>query len=135
MARVTEGSFLSESHGGVRIRTKSWVPQNSTNRGDRLVSNVAIPPAGIVLWSHGLHEHLGRFEHLYEQLVSQNIAVHTWDHVGHGESGACGAKRHQIDKGFDAVVGDGVQFARYVGVGTARRMDATQILTNLTKHR
>ena len=70
------------------------------------------PPSAVVLWSHGLHEHLGRFEKLHEALVAKNVAVYAWDHVGHGESGSCGEKRHQFPRGFDAVVADALQFAR-----------------------
>ena len=110
MPRVQEGSFLSESHGGVRIRTKAWLPDGLG--ADRLLAKVASPPSAVVLWSHGLHEHLGRFEKLYEALVEKNVAVYAWDHVGHGESGSCGPKRHQFPNGFDAVVADALQFAR-----------------------
>jgi alpha-beta hydrolase superfamily lysophospholipase len=111
MPRVVEGSFLSDAHGGVRIRTKAWLPDDPG--ADRLRADVAVSPSAVVLWSHGLHEHLGRFEHLYEALVSRNVAVYAWDHVGHGESESCGKKRHQFPRGFDAVVADAVQFARY----------------------
>ena len=110
MPRVQEGSFLSEAHGGVRIRTKAWLPDGLG--ADRLRAKVASPPSAVVLWSHGLHEHLGRFEKLYEALVEKNVAVYAWDHVGHGESGSCGPKRHQFPNGFDAVVADALQFAR-----------------------
>jgi len=110
MPRVQEGSFPSEAHGGVRIRTKAWLPDGLG--ADRLRAKVASPPSAVVLWSHGLHEHLGRFEKLYEALVEKNVAVYAWDHVGHGESGSCGPKRHQFPNGFDAVVADALQFAR-----------------------
>jgi len=112
MPRVQEGSFPSEAHGGVRIRTKAWLPDGLG--ADRLRAKVASPPSAVVLWSHGLHEHLGRFEKLYEALVEKNVAVYAWDHVGHGESGSCGPKRHQFPNGFDAVVADALQFARLV---------------------
>jgi alpha-beta hydrolase superfamily lysophospholipase len=110
MPRVQEGSFSSEAHGGVRIRTKAWLPDGLG--ADRLRDKVASPPSAVVLWSHGVHEHLGRFEKLYEALVEKNVAVYAWDHVGHGESGSCGPKRHQFPRGFDAVVADALQFAR-----------------------
>ena len=110
MPRVQEGSFPSEAHGGVRIRTKAWLPDGLG--ADRLRDKVASPPSAVVLWSHGVHEHLGRFEKLYEALVEKNVAVYAWDHVGHGESGSCGQKRHQFPFGFDAVVADALQFAR-----------------------
>jgi alpha-beta hydrolase superfamily lysophospholipase len=110
MPRVQEGSFPSEAHGGVRIHTKAWLPDGLG--ADRLRDKVASPPSAVVLWSHGLHEHLGRFEKLHEALVAKNVAVYAWDHVGHGESGSCGEKRHQFPRGFDAVVADALQFAR-----------------------
>jgi hypothetical protein len=110
MPRVQEGSFPSEAHGGVRIHTKAWLPDGLG--ADRLRDKVASPPSAVVLWSHGLHEHLGRFEKLHEALVAKNVAVYAWDHVGHGESGSCGPKRHQFPNGFDAVVADALQFAR-----------------------
>ena len=110
MPRVQEGSFPSEAHGGVRIHTKAWLPDGLG--ADRLRDKVASPPSAVVLWSHGLHEHLGRFEKLHEALVAKNVAVYAWDHVGHGESGSFGEKRHQFPRGFDAVVADGLQFAR-----------------------
>ena len=91
MPRVQEGSFPSEAHGGVRIHTKAWLPDGLG--ADRLRDKVASPPSAVVLWSHGLHEHLGRFEKLHEALVAKNVAVYAWDHVGHGESGSCGEKR------------------------------------------
>ena len=111
MPRVQEGSFPGEAHGGVRIHTKAWLPDGLG--ADRLRDKVASPPSAVVLWSHGLHEHLGRFEKLHEALVAKNVAVYAWDHVGHGRSDACPTGiPHQFANGLDAVVEDAAQYFR-----------------------
>ena len=40
------------------------------------------PPVAALLWCHGLHDHSGRGEKLYESLASRGIAVYAWDFVG-----------------------------------------------------
>ena len=103
MVRVTDGSFSSAAHGGAKIFSRAWCPEG------------AAPPRAVLVWSHGIHEHLGRFERLYARLAEAGVATHAWDHVGHGRSeSAGGGKRHQFPSGFDAVVADAVQHARCV---------------------
>ena len=98
MVRVTDGSFSSAAHGGAKIFSRAWCPEG------------AAPPRAVLVWSHGIHEHLGRFERLYARLAEAGVATHAWDHVGHGRSeSAGGGKRHQFPSGFDAVVADAVQ--------------------------
>jgi acylglycerol lipase len=41
---------------------------------------------GIVLLSHGLGEHSGRYAHVAEALVGEGWAVYALDHAGHGRS-------------------------------------------------
>ena len=100
MVQTKEGTFASVAHDGATIHTKAWLPDESA------------PPVAVVVWSHGVHEHLGRFERLYERFVRARIATYAWDHVGHGKSGFSGGKSHQFAAGFDAVVADAVQFAK-----------------------
>lgn len=100
MVQTKEGTFASVAHDGATIHTKAWLPDESA------------PPVAVVVWSHGVHEHLGRFERLYERFVRARIATYAWDHVGHGKSGFSGGKPHQFAAGFDAVVADAVQFAK-----------------------
>ncbi|GAA4550903.1 lysophospholipase [Pseudonocardia xishanensis] len=44
-------------------------------------------PRGVVLLSHGLGEHSGRYAHVAEALVADGWAVYALDHAGHGHSG------------------------------------------------
>ena len=120
MVRVTDGSFSSAAHGGAKIFSRAWCPEG------------AAPPRAVLVWSHGIHEHLGRFERLYARLAEAGVATHAWDHVGHGRSeSAGGGKRHQFPSGFDAVVADAVQHARCVrpANGARRRPGPTIIVS------
>ncbi|GAA4714096.1 monoacylglycerol lipase [Pseudonocardia yuanmonensis] len=51
---------------------RAWLPEGETT--------------GVVLVSHGLGEHSGRYAHLAEALVSDGWAVYAPDHAGHGLS-------------------------------------------------
>ena len=44
-------------------------------------------PRGVVLLSHGLGEHAGRYGHVEDALVPEGWAVYALDHRGHGRSG------------------------------------------------
>lgn len=71
------GVFLAEDH--VRIFYQSWTVAN---------------PKGIVLVSHGLGEHSGRYENLMNALDGKSISFYAIDHRGHGKSGG---KRGHVD--------------------------------------
>lgn len=43
-------------------------------------------PTHVVLLAHGYGEHVGRYEHVADALVSHGAVVHAVDHVGHGKS-------------------------------------------------
>lgn len=43
-------------------------------------------PTHVVLVAHGYGEHIGRYEHVADALVSNGGVVHAVDHVGHGRS-------------------------------------------------
>lgn len=43
-------------------------------------------PRAILVIAHGLHEHLGRYDHLTEKLNAAGIATYRFDHRGHGRS-------------------------------------------------
>lgn len=60
-------------------------------------------PQGILLISHGLAEHSGRYARFAEAMARHGFHVYAYDHRGHGESRAS-----------DALPG---QFARHGGVG------------------
>jgi acylglycerol lipase len=67
---VTEGRLPSAA--GTEIFWRGWIAEE---------------PTGILLVSHGLGEHSGRYANLAELLVEDGWAVYAPDHVGHGLSG------------------------------------------------
>jgi lysophospholipase len=81
--------------GGVRLHVLSWPV-------DR--------PRAIVLLSHGLGEHAGRYAPLARDLAPRGIELHALDHRGHGRSG--GVRGHTPR--FGRLVGDFDAFARRV---------------------
>lgn len=66
-----QGSFKDDD--GVRIHTRSWLPEE---------------PRAIVQISHGLGEHSGRYDVFARELVAHGFAVYADDHRGHGLTGA-----------------------------------------------
>jgi alpha-beta hydrolase superfamily lysophospholipase len=58
-------------------------------------------PTGVVLVSHGLGEHSGRYAHLAEALTADGWAVYALDHAGHGLSGG-----RRVDGGHANLVPD-----------------------------
>jgi alpha-beta hydrolase superfamily lysophospholipase len=78
----------------VQLHGRAWLPEEE--------------PGMVVVLSHGLGEHLGRYEWLANRLVEAGCAVYAIDHRGHGRSG--GAAPANIDR-FDYVVSDLGAFA------------------------
>ena len=70
------------------LRAQAWLPE----RG----------PRAVIVISHGLAEHGGRYQGLAERLVSEGYAVYALDHRGHGRSDG---RRANIDR-FDYLVSD-----------------------------
>jgi len=60
------------------------------------------PPRAVIVISHGLAEHCGRYAELAGRLVEEGFAVYALDHRGHGRSGG---PRANIER-FDYVVSD-----------------------------
>jgi alpha-beta hydrolase superfamily lysophospholipase len=73
----------------IELHARAWLPDGEPRR--------------VVVLSHGLGEHSGRYEALATRLVEDGCAVYAVDHRGHGRSG--GAAPANIDR-FDYVVSD-----------------------------
>ncbi|WP_185981710.1 alpha/beta hydrolase [Skermania sp. ID1734] len=83
-----EGKFTGA--GGKSIFWQAWLPDDEQT------------VRGVVVISHGMHEHGGRYEAVAETLVGKGFAVYAVDHAGHGRSdGARGDMNH-----LDEVVAD-----------------------------
>ncbi len=81
----TMGVFLARDL--VRIFYQGWIPPL---------------PKGVLVISHGLGEHSGRYMNLIGALEGKGIAVYALDHRGHGMSGG---KRGHVDS-FMKYIGD-----------------------------
>lgn len=57
---------------GGHLHFQSWLPD--------------APPRAAVLLVHGVGEHSGRYDWLAQRLAEHGLAVHAWDHRGHGLS-------------------------------------------------
>jgi alpha-beta hydrolase superfamily lysophospholipase len=73
----------------IELLGRAWLPDEGPRR--------------VVVVSHGLGEHSGRYEALATRLVEAGCAVYAVDHRGHGRSG--GVAPANIDR-FDYVVSD-----------------------------
>ncbi|MBJ8348422.1 alpha/beta hydrolase [Antrihabitans sp. YC2-6] len=70
MSEHIEGGFTGSAGG--RIYWQGWLPDSA--------------PIGIVVISHGVAEHGGRYEHVGTRLTENGYAVYAIDHRGHGKS-------------------------------------------------
>ena len=67
-------TFSYRSADGMQLAGYRWAPQNSA------------PPAGVVVLVHGMGEHLRRYDHVADALISAGFVVYGHDHRGHGAS-------------------------------------------------
>lgn len=58
--------------GGIELYAQAWLP--------------GVAPRAVIVVSHGLGEHGGRYETLARELVQRDYAVYAVDHRGHGRS-------------------------------------------------
>lgn len=91
MMQHQTGSFKSAD--GTNIHTESWLPDGEAS--------------AVVLISHGVGEHIGRYGHVAARLVADGYAVYGLDHRGHGKSD--GIPRAYFDN-FDQPVNDLKQY-------------------------
>jgi acylglycerol lipase len=68
---TSESSFTGA--GGVTIFRRSWLPEHT--------------PRAVLVLSHGMSEHSGRYDPVGRFLAAGGVAVHALDHRGHGRSG------------------------------------------------
>jgi acylglycerol lipase len=83
---------------GVGLHTQAWRPCG--------------PARGVVVMTHGLNDHGGRFADFAERLVARGFSVHAFDLRGHGRSGG---PRGWVDS-FDDYVDDLDVVARHAAV-------------------
>jgi len=69
---------------GTNIHTEAWLPEGEAQT--------------VVLISHGIGEHIGRYGHLAARLVAEGYAVYGLDHRGHGKSDGLRAYYENFDQ-------------------------------------
>jgi alpha-beta hydrolase superfamily lysophospholipase len=98
--RFDEDIFLTcrgnEVVGSHKIRVVSWLPP-----GD---------PIGVVIISHGLHEHALRYYKVAHALTAKGVAVYACDHYAHGKSD--GTRGLILD--HNILVNDFVEFGEWI---------------------
>ena len=82
MTNLTEFTFLS-SDGKTRLHAMQWLPEGT--------------PRAVLQISHGVAEHIGRYDGFARYLNEQGLAVVGHDHLGHG-----GSIRTKADYGYFA---------------------------------
>ena len=99
--------FQSQSpkNSGLWIFHRDWVIPNFV----KLQLNLR-KPKGVVIISHGLAEHIQRYEHLAQQLNRAGFACYGMDHQGHGLSDG---DRSYVEK-FNDYVADLLYFSQGV---------------------
>jgi alpha-beta hydrolase superfamily lysophospholipase len=94
--------FAAAGIGGIDLYAQAWLPE--------------IAPRAVIVVSHGLAEHGGRYETLAGELVQRGYAVYAVDHRGHGRSSG---PRANIDR-FAHLVAD---FCAFTGRCARQHLD------------
>lgn len=93
--------------GGVPIVYDVWTPE--------------VQPHGVVVLSHGVGEHAGRYHHVAQRFGDAGLVVYALDHRGHGRSGGKRVYLHDMSE----YVGD---FHTLVDIAAAEHPDLPRIV-------
>lgn len=86
-------AFWLDASDHTRLYVNAWIPQNL--------------PRAVVMLSHGMAEHGGRYARLGTALTDAGFALYAHDQRGHGRTAASGVLGHYADQdGWNKVVGD-----------------------------
>ena len=90
-----------------------------TSDHNRLFVNAWLPPdrpRAVIILSHGMAEHSGRYRRLGEALTQAGMALYAHDQRGHGRSAEQGILGHYADQdGWNKVVGDLATLSASIG--------------------
>src|SRR5262245_32391336 len=86
--------------GGLNISASSWRPETKQ-------------PRALVVFSHGLNTHSGRYGWAAEQFMSAGLSLYAFDHRGRGKSDG---ERYFVDKMSDYVD----DLATFIGIAKSR---------------
>lgn len=101
---VKQSSFSLQTNDGTEISVSRWISESG------------VKPRAIVQISHGMAEHIQRYDNFARELVSQNIFVYGNDHRGHGVTGKMSNSLGYFadEDGFEKVVNDMFQLTSII---------------------
>lgn len=86
-------AFWLDTRDHTSVYVNAWTPATS--------------PRAVVMLSHGMAEHSGRYDRLGAALTQAGLALYAHDQRGHGQTAANGVLGHYADKdGWNKVVSD-----------------------------
>ncbi|MEB0091764.1 alpha/beta hydrolase [Pseudomonas sp. CCI4.2] len=96
-------------------RTAFWLDASDHSRLYINHWQPTITPKAVVMLSHGMAEHSGRYARFGEALSAEGFALYAPDQRGHGETAAHGTLGHYADEqGWSKVVGDLASLSQYI---------------------
>jgi len=99
MSLATSHPFQFKSADGLQIACTRWQNRN--------------PPRGVIQISHGMGEHMGRYNDLIEALTHAGLVVYGSDHRGHGRTAASPEQLGDFGPGgFNLLVEDMVHLSQ-----------------------
>jgi alpha-beta hydrolase superfamily lysophospholipase len=95
-------AFWLDTSDHTRLYVNAWMPLTS--------------PRAVVMLSHGMAEHSGRYARLAAALTDAGFALYAHDQRGHGRTAANGLLGHYADRdGWNKVVGDLASLSASIG--------------------
>jgi alpha-beta hydrolase superfamily lysophospholipase len=79
-------SFTFRDHDDIAVHARTWAPDRA-------------PARALVQISHGMQEHVGRYERAAAALVDAGFAVYANDHRGHGRTAASAEELGRLGSG------------------------------------
>ena len=93
-------TFLFSGFGGLKLPAMLWLPERM--------------PQAILQVTHGMTEHIGRYEAFAQKMTSQGIAVAGYDLRGHGRNAGHASIASFGEDGWDASLQDMRLFTQYL---------------------
>ncbi|WP_397451747.1 lysophospholipase [Pseudomonas sp. NA-150] len=98
---MTHSAFWLDASDHSRLYVNHWYPP--------------VSPRAVVMLSHGMAEHSGRYERFGAALNTAGFALYALDQRGHGNTAAHGELGHYADEdGWSKVVGDLASLSQYI---------------------
>ncbi|WLH25195.1 alpha/beta hydrolase [Pseudomonas sp. FP215] len=99
---MNHSTFWLTANDHTRLYVNQWIPD--------------IPPRAVVMLSHGMAEHGGRYARLAQALCAAGLGVYALDQRGHGRTAEAGTVGLYAESdGWNKVVGDLASLNQHIG--------------------